>query len=115
MRFPRWRKMTWLLLVVNALFIWWVIAGTSSAQNDDCAPGDSLCEAAVDAGTGIGVALIVILWFFVFIVLALIWMMTRPRGRTCPACGEDVKKGLTACPKCQHDFAAAAVTPAVTP
>jgi hypothetical protein len=107
--------MTWLLLVVNALFVWWVIAGGMAAQNDDCAPGDSLCEGAVDAGTGIGIALIIILWFIVFVVLSLIWFMTRPKGRTCPACGNDVKKGLTSCPNCGHDFAAAATAPAVTP
>jgi hypothetical protein len=40
--------------------------------------------------------------------------MTRPRGRTCPACGEDVKRGRVTCQKHRHDFAAAAATPAVT-
>ncbi|MGH2981676.1 MAG: zinc ribbon domain-containing protein [Solirubrobacterales bacterium] len=34
--------------------------------------------------------------------------MTRPRGRDCPSCGENVKKGQTACPDCGYDFAAAA-------
>jgi hypothetical protein len=123
MRFPRWRKMTWFFLVVNALFVLWIATGTNSAQSTDCANdpdvragtiSQSACEAAVDVGTGIGVALIIVLWFFVFVILSIVWFMTRPRGRTCPACGEDVKRGRTTCQKCGHDFAAAASTPAVT-
>jgi uncharacterized membrane protein YtjA (UPF0391 family) len=107
MRFPRWRKMTWTFLVVNALFLVWIIAGVSDRASKDCAPNDDLCINASDAGTAIGVGLIIFLWFFVFIVLSLVWLMTRPRSRTCPVCGEDVKKGLTTCRNCGHDFAAA--------
>jgi predicted amidophosphoribosyltransferase len=44
-------------------------------------------------------------WVFGFIFFALIWLMSRPRKRQCPRCGEDVKKGKTACPSCQFDFA----------
>jgi uncharacterized membrane protein YtjA (UPF0391 family) len=104
---PRWRKMTWLFVIVNALFLVWIIVGVSDRPSKDCAPGDQLCIDASDAGTGIGVALIIFLWFIVFVVLSLIWFMTRPKRRVCPACGEDVKKGRTTCSKCGHDFAAA--------
>jgi hypothetical protein len=114
MRLPRWRKMTWLFLVVNALFVLWITAGVSDRASEDCPPGDELCINASDAGTAVGVGLVVFLWFLVFMVLSVIWFMTRPRGRTCPACGEDVKKGRTTCQTCGHDFAAAAATPAVT-
>jgi hypothetical protein len=55
-------------------------------------------------GTGIGVALVIFLWFFGFVVLSIIWFMTRRKGRTCPHCGEDVQKGQTACKKCGYDF-----------
>jgi hypothetical protein len=122
MRFPRWRKMTWLFLIVNALFVLWIATGVNERGSKDCATDSAVtsgiltveeCIAASDVGTGIGVALIIVLWFFVFVVLSIIWLMTRPRGRTCPACGEDVKKGRTTCPKCSYDFAAAA-RPAVT-
>lgn len=108
---PRWRKMTWAIWIVNALFLIWIIAGISSRPSTDCAPGDELCVNARDAGTGIGVALIILLWFFVFVVMAIIWFMTRRRNRTCPVCGEDVKKGLTKCKTCGHDFAALASNP----
>ena len=117
MRFPRWRKMTWVFLIVNALFVLWITVGISDRGSKDCATDPSVvsgtlteseCIAASDVGTGIGVALVAILWFFVFVVLSLIWFMTRPKRRTCPVCGEDVKKGRTTCQNCGHDFAAAA-------
>jgi hypothetical protein len=66
------------------------------------------CQDATNAGAGIGAVLIFFLWFIGFVVLSLVWLITRPKHRTCPVCGEDVKKGRTACKKCGHDFAAAA-------
>jgi tRNA(Ile2) C34 agmatinyltransferase TiaS len=100
----RWRKMTWVLNLWNLVFLIWIIAGISDRASKNCAPGDELCINASDAGTGIGVAVIILLWFLGFIVLALVWLMTRRRGRICPHCGEDVKKGRTACQKCGYDF-----------
>ena len=73
---------------------------------------DGVRSCKLMSGTGIGVAMIIVLWFIVFVVLSLIWLMTRPSKRACPACGEDVKKGRTKCKSCGHDFAAVA-TPAV--
>jgi len=54
----------------------------------------------------------VVLWFFGFIVLSLIWFMTRRKGRTCPHCGEDVKKGRTTCKNCGYDFTIGGKPPA---
>lgn len=48
--------------------------------------------------------LIIVLWFFGFVILSIVWFMTRRKGRVCPHCGEDVKKGRTACQKCGYDF-----------
>lgn len=107
----RWRKMTWVLNIWNIIFLIWLIAGIADRPSKDCPPSDSLCVNASDAGTGIGVALIIFLWFLGFVVIALIWLMTRPRTRPCPRCGEDVKKGVTVCKSCGYDFAAA-TTPA---
>ena len=103
----RWRKMTWVLNIWNAIFLIWLIVGIADRPSEDCPPGDQLCVDASDVGTGIGVALILILWFIGFLVLSLIWLMSRPRHRQCPRCGHDVKKGLTACRNCGYDFAAA--------
>lgn len=115
MKQPHWRKMTWVIIVWSVLMAAWIIGGVIAADNGEhCAReghrylSQSACTSARDVGTGIGVAALFLLWFFGFVVLSLIWFMSRPKGRTCPACGEKVKKGLTVCPNCQFDFAAAA-------
>lgn len=105
----RWRKMTWVLNLWNLLFLIWVIAAIAGGASDsaDCDTTvltQANCDAAADVGTGIGVALVIVLWFIGFIVLSLAWLMSRPRHRQCPACGHDVKKGLTSCKKCGHSF-----------
>ena len=106
MRRPHWRKMTWVLIIWSVPILVWAIAG---AGGSDCgSEATQLNQEACEAGTGIGVALILFIGFFGFVFFSLIWLMTRPKGRQCPACGERVKKGVTACPSCGHDFAAAA-------
>jgi hypothetical protein len=106
MRFPRWRKATWALIIWCALILIWAIAG---AAGNDCAnEATKLNQDACEAGTGIGVLVILFIGFFGFVFFSLIWMMSRPRRRQCPACGEDVKKGRTRCPSCGFDFAAQA-------
>jgi len=112
---PHWRKMTWAIVIFSALMLLWLIVGITSADNSShCAQETSRffsksdCTAARDVGTGIGAAIISTLWFIGFLVLSLIWFMTRPRGRDCPVCGEKVKKGRTTCSACSYDFAAAA-------
>lgn len=100
----RWRKMTWVLNIWNLIFLIWLIAGISDRASKNCPPNDNLCTSASDVGTGIGVALILFLWFMGFIILSIVWFMSRRRGRICPHCGEDVKKGQTACKKCGYDF-----------
>jgi hypothetical protein len=111
--------MTWALLIWSGLMLAWMIAGASTASSvsSDCATDPSVtsgiltkqeCIDASNAGTGIGVALIFFLWFLGFVALGLVWLMSRPRNRQCPACGEDVKKGRTTCKNCGYDFAAAA-------
>jgi hypothetical protein len=102
----RWRKMTWVLNLWNALFLVWLIVGVGDRPSEDCPPADSACIAASDVGTGIGVALILMLWFLGFLVLSLVWLMSRPKHRQCPRCGHDVKKGRTVCGSCGYDFAA---------
>lgn len=106
----RWRKMTWTILVFSGLMLAWAIAGTTTEVCGEYAPGSAdreACELGEDIGTGIGVALIFGLWLVGFLVLSIVWFMSRPRQRQCPRCGEDVKKGVTACRKCGYDFAAA--------
>jgi hypothetical protein len=107
--------MRWVVVLWCALILVWAIAGGSSAAHktaSECANQTVLsvktCEEASNAGTGLGVAIILLIGFFGFVFFSFIWLMTRPKRRECPVCGEDVKKGVTACGKCGHDFAGAA-------
>jgi hypothetical protein len=117
MRLLRLRKMTWVILLWSGIMFAWIVAATASSPASDCATDASVtsgiltkqeCIDASNAGTGIGVGLIFVLWFLGFVALALVWLMSRPRHRSCPACGEDVRKGRTTCNRCGYDFAAAA-------
>lgn len=83
---PRWRKATWVLAVFNLLSLIWLVSGIVG---------------------GVGVTMIVVIWFFGFVVLGLVWLVSRPRYRECPQCGSDVKKGLTVCRSCGFDLAQA--------
>jgi amino acid transporter len=97
--------MTWVLIIWSLLILVWAIGG--GASNECAKETTHLNQSACEAGTGIGVAIVLLIGFFGFMFFSLIWFMTRPRGRDCPVCGEKVKKGRTSCPGCGHDFAAA--------
>ena len=79
---PRWRKATWAIVLFSALMLIWIVVGVSSVS-DNCAgmSGQALenCQAATAIGGGIGVTFLVIVWFLGFIVLGLIWLMSRPK------------------------------------
>jgi hypothetical protein len=116
-----WRKMTWAILIWTALFVVWSFAGADNSDAvADCVRDSgglltrSDCETAANVGTGIGIALIWTLWFIGFVVLSIAWFMTKPKDRACPACGSDVRRGLTICASCGFDFAQAAL-PSVAP
>lgn len=106
---PHWRKATWAVVIWTVLMALWIVAGASTSTSSVCdgAKYSDACQAGATIGKGIGVTLLFFLWFIGFVVLSLVWLMSRPSRRLCPVCGEQVKKGLTACPKCRYDFAAA--------
>lgn len=88
---PRWRKMTWTILIWTGIFALWIGGGIGDRPSKDCATDPAVisgslsldaCQAASDVGTGVGVVLIGFLWFIGFIVLSLVWFMSRPRGVT---------------------------------
>lgn len=116
MRRPHWRKMTWAILIWSALMGAWIIAAITSANPAGSCVRNAAgtfhsCETFSTAGTGVGVLVLMILWFFGFLFFSLIWLMSKPRRRDCPVCGEGVKRGVTVCPACNYDFAAAAGQP----
>jgi hypothetical protein len=80
----RWRKMTWAIIAWSTLMLVWIVAGIASASSKvDEACGSGLyqqdCRDAYTAGAGVGVGLLIGLWFMGFVVLALVWFMTRPK------------------------------------
>jgi len=102
----RWRKMTWLLLIFSGVMFAWMAAAVSQADCEEEISGAS--QAGCEAGTGIGVILLFFIWLIGFLVLSVIWFMTRRQKRLCPVCGTTVKEGAIVCKKCGYDFAAAA-------
>lgn len=54
---------------------------------------------------GAAVRNVILFWIVGLIVVAFIWYVARGKGRDCPHCGEDVKKGITVCSNCGYDFA----------
>lgn len=101
-----WRKSTWALLLWCALIIVWVFAGVA-ASNCESEQYSEACE----AGAGIGVLLVLFIGFVGFLFFSIIWFMTRPKNRQCPACGHDAKKGVMRCAHCGFDFASAVQVP----
>lgn len=75
--------MTWVIVIWTALFAVWGITGVGAVSNECVGKtGDELttCQAATAIGGGIGLTLIFILWFIGFIILSLIWFMSRPKN-----------------------------------
>lgn len=109
---PKWRIFTWVILVINILFLVWVIAGGSStANNCNGLTGQELdvCQAGTAVGASIGIGIIIFLWALVDVILGVLWLVTRPRDkRLCPSCGTPAKTGVTVCTKCGYNFASAA-------
>ena len=108
----RWRKMTWVLVIFTVVMLVWIVAGAGSGG--ECPPGTADCEsylAGEAIGSGIAATMLFAIWFVGFIILSIIWFMTRPARRVCPTCGNEVRKGQTVCKKCGYDFAAATRTP----
>lgn len=111
-RVSHWRKMTWALWIWSVLCLIWLIAGIALVSSHPLCSGlpASTCGTATDFGAGVAGFLIFTIWLVVFLILTLIWFMTRPHNRQCPRCGEEVRKGLTTCAKCGYEFG---VTPSV--
>ena len=74
------RVFLWFFLAVQALFIWMIIAGATSSGGvpDDCGTlSAQACNDAESVGTGIGVFLILVIWFFVNAFLGTIYAVYR--------------------------------------
>ncbi len=109
----RWRKATWALGLWTVLMGGLLVATVQSVNdmNERCVYStisQSQCQTGVAVGGSVGVTVGLVIWFIGFIVLSLVWLMSRPQRRLCPTCGQDVKRGVTVCGACGFDFASAA-------
>lgn len=114
---PRWRKMTWVVVLWCVGMAILTLATAGHAHNAiHCSPYTprSICEGAQDTNAGISFVLLFVIWVWGFIISGIAWLITRPTGRLCPVCGERVRRGQTMCKDCGHDFAAAAQPQAST-
>jgi hypothetical protein len=106
-RLPRWRVFTWFILAFNVLMLIWVISAIAShASTCHGLTGEALtnCE-ATNVGVGIAATLLFVFWALGDVIFGVLWLITRPRTRTCPVCGNGVKRGMTVCQSCGYDFA----------
>jgi hypothetical protein len=80
MKRPHWRKMTWALIAWTGLMGVWIATAIGSAGDaKNCGTlSQKACNDAANVGTGIGVVLLFLLWGFGFVILSLIWFMSRP-------------------------------------
>lgn len=87
---PKKRKriFMWFFLAVQAIFLIWIIVGANSsgssvAKSCKNLTGQALqtCQDASHAGTGIGIALVIILWVIVDVILVIIWAVVRLSSR----------------------------------
>lgn len=88
------RPFGWVIIAINAYILISFFAGYD-VNGDD---------------TANGLAIMVILFFLAILntFLYVLYRVTGTKKRECPACGKNVKKGLTVCPSCAFDFVKAA-------
>jgi len=72
------RKMTWAILIWTGFFILWAYGGLSGVA--PCANSDSGCQAGTAIGGALAVSFLFFLWIVGFIVLSIVWFMTRPKS-----------------------------------
>jgi hypothetical protein len=75
---PKWRKATWGIVVWTGLNLLWLVTGVNAASKIQT--GNEYEAAGAAIGTGIGVTIILFIWFFGFIIASIIWFMSRPKN-----------------------------------
>ena len=88
------RPFAWVIIALN---IYFVVAFSLEIDS-------------TDSDTALGLQFMVLMvWLAIMnVVLYVLYRITGCKKRQCPACGKNVKKGLTICPSCNFDFMKAA-------
>ena len=92
------RLFGWIIIGINVYFLYALSKGVYDIGYDG----------GGDAAVGIYVFVSLIVWAVINVVLYVLYRVTGGKRRECPACGHNVKKGLTICPSCNFDFLKAA-------
>lgn len=98
----RWRKMTWIIHIWNALGLYLIVSVLTDDSAKAC-KGDQTCVGLTQIGQAFAVLVFFLLWLIVFLALVFTWFMTRPPRRVCPNCGAAVRPRPN-CKKCGHHF-----------
>jgi hypothetical protein len=67
---PHWRKATWAIVIWAILGVLWLWAGWSAVDTGNTAEA---------VGAGIGTGIVIFFWFLGFVILSIVWFMSRPR------------------------------------
>ena len=92
------RLFGWIIIAINAYYLYAFSKGVVELSEDG----------GGDAAVGIYTFMSLIIWAVINVVLYVLYRVTGGKKRECPACGKNVKKGLTVCPTCNFDFSKAA-------
>ena len=110
---PHWRKMSWVVLIFNALMVIWLITSLTATTKGGCTGLTvSQCAGVADVAHGAVAVIQIVLWLIGDFILGIIWLVTKGNRRLCPACGLPVKAGTVQCKKCGYDFRSIALATA---
>ena len=91
------RPFGWVIIALKIYFLYAFFSGGDGTESD--------------TALGLGFMFLMFWLAIMNVVLYVIYRVTGGKKRECPACGQNVKKGLTVCPSCNFDFMKAAKGP----
>ena len=86
------RPFGWVIIALDVYFLWSFFKGVDTSSTAD------------SAALGFGFMFLIFWLAIMNTFLYVIYRITGGKKRECPACGHDVKKGITVCPSCNYDF-----------
>ncbi len=101
---PHWRKMSWVVLIFNALMVIWLITSLTASTKNCNGLTVSECAGVADVAHGAVAVIQIVIWLIGDFILGILWLVTKGNRRACPACGLPVKAGKLQCKKCGYDF-----------
>jgi hypothetical protein len=94
--------MTWAILAFNVLVVVWLTIRLTVNTKNCGGLTTSECAGMADVAHSAVAGIQIVLWVIGDIILGVLWLVTR--GRSGPACGRSVGRGLVRCKGCGHDF-----------